>query len=463
VSAVAPNAVDRAIAGGSATGRFRAVERSGGALYWSFLVCLAVVSLPIKNLAYLAPLVYLALQFRTGNYRLLGRTAVLMSVVATVSLISIVWDSLRLQQVNLPGVAVGLLTHLPLLIVLCERYDRTIDDALFRRFVDLCSWFVLVQSAIGLAQFAAFGNPDSVCGTYGLLDGMHGTITISQVYFTFTIFGMLLFLLSEIRRPLVAASFAAGLLTCAVAQSGHQTIFLAVALGVCGFVGVVRLRIILLGGVLVAALAGFVFIFYPETYELSYEWYQKVVVHPDSPKRIVVDGGWTVLGDAKNALLGAGLGQYCSRAALITSNTYLSADLPTLLTGQSDYFAAYVQEGRSVFAHVGEGSAISKPYFSILSLLTELGPLLCLPLAAAVGIALKRNHRSTRSKLPDVATMGFAANVGIVFFLLCCLVENYAELPQAVFLPLLLYVVALSRMRTRRRNDSGNPNRAGAR
>ena len=42
---------------------------------------------------------------------------------------------------------------------------------------------------------------------------------------------------------------------------------------------------------------------------------------------------------------------------------------------------------------------------------------------------------------------GLAANTGLIFFVLCCAVENYAEFPQAIFLPILLYVVAVSRAR----------------
>ena len=211
-----------AIAATHSPSHVQPVVRPGEALYWSFVVCLVVVSLPIKNLAYLAPLVYLAVQYWYGNQRLIARTLTLAAVVAIVSLLAVMWDSLRAQAVNLPVVAMGILTYLPLLIVLSERATRKINEATFRRFVDLCALFVIVQSAIGLLQFAAFGNPDTVCGTYGLLDGMHSTVTIAQVYFTFTIFGMLLFMLPDIRRPLVATAFAIGLTACAVAQSGPR-------------------------------------------------------------------------------------------------------------------------------------------------------------------------------------------------------------------------------------------------
>jgi hypothetical protein len=44
-----------------------------------------------------------------------------------------------------------------------------------------------------------------------------------------------------------------------------------------------------------------------------------------------------------------------------------------------------------------------------------------------------------------VSLYGTMANVGLVFFVLCCTVENYAEFAQAIFLPILLYIAATSR------------------
>jgi hypothetical protein len=43
---------------------------------------------------------------------------------------------------------------------------------------------------------------------------------------------------------------------------------------------------------------------------------------------------------------------------------------------------------------------------------------------------------------------GFAMTVGILFFVLCCFIENYAEFSQAVFVPFILFVVAGSRAQT---------------
>jgi hypothetical protein len=48
----------------------------------------------------------------------------------------------------------------------------------------------------------------------------------------------------------------------------------------------------------------------------------------------------------------------------------------------------------------------------------------------------------------QLGRIGFAMMAGILFFLQCCLIENYAEFSQAVFVPFILFVVAGSRAQT---------------
>ena len=55
------------------------------------------------------------------------------------------------------------------------------------------------------------------------------------------------------------------------------------------------------------------------------------------------------------------MGQYGSRAALISSGAYLSAKLPAALTGESDYYRICIQPAIYEFLQHGEGSAMSQP------------------------------------------------------------------------------------------------------
>jgi hypothetical protein len=337
------------------------------------------------------------------------------------------------------------LTYLPLLIIFAERFDKKLDGRTFDKFLVVCAWFVIFQSMIGALQFLASRNGDAVCGTFGLLDFRQNTITIAQVYFTFTMFGMILFLLLSPGKPLTQLAIFSGLIACALAQSGHQTIFFVASLALCGAIRFWRPKVFLTSTALVAITAFSVIYFYPETIKLSQEWYRKTVVSNDSPKKLATTGGMEVVDDTKNLLLGTGAGQYSSRAALITSNEYLRVKLPRMLSGESDYAAKHLPVAKAIFRETGEGSAISKPYYSLLSVFVEFGLIQSLVLAGVFLASLLRNVQLMRSPHPQVAAIGMFCSVGILFFLFCCTIENYMEFPQAIFIPILLYVIAGSR------------------
>jgi hypothetical protein len=420
-------------------------NHSGAAYCRTFVVCLVLISVPIKNFAYLVPLAYLALEFFFGNARTTLRTIGLGCIVLCVSAFSLLVDVFRGHEVNLPGLAMAGLTYLPLLIIFAERFNKKIDDATFDKILVVCAWFVIIQSTIGVLQYLASGNADAVCGTFGLLDFRHNTITIAQVYFTFTMFGMVLFLLLSPGRPLTQLSILFGLIACALAQSGHQTIFFLASFAFCGAIRFWRPKVFLTATTMVVITYFSVIYFYPHTIEQSAEWYRKTVLSNDSPKRLATTGGMEVVDDTKNLLLGAGAGQYSSRAALITSNEYLNVKLPPVLSGESDYAGDHLPVAKAIFEESGEGSAISKPYYSLLSVFVEFGLIQTLVLAGVFLASLFRNLQLMRSPHPQVAAIGMFSSVGILFFLLCCTIENYMEFPQAIFIPMILYVIALSR------------------
>lgn len=414
-------------------------------LWLVYLVCLTLISVPIKNFAYVVPPLYLAWQFFAGD-RSCRRTLLLLGIAASLSAVSLMADAVAGQAVNVPGLWLALGTYLPLFIFLGMRLDRRLDRPTFDSLIAITAWFVIIQSLIGAVQFALSRNGDAVAGTFGLLDFYLSSISISQVYFTFTLFGMILFLLLDAQRVLTRVAIVSGLLTCAVAQSGHQTIFFVAAVGLVSLLQLKRIRTVIQSLALIGFVSLMVVQVYPETVTLTVEWYRKVVLHSRSPKRMVVTDSLDYLAEPKNLALGLGMGQYASRAALITSDEYLNADLPDLVTGRSDYYVESMQPAVAVFKEIGEGSAISKPYFSALTLTTELGPgltLLCL-----VGFAghVLHNGKLMRAASPLAARVGMASVAGLIFFLLCTSIENYVEFPQAVFLPLLLYMAAQARV-----------------
>src|SRR5262249_23888993 len=69
-------------------------------------------------------------------------------------------------------------------------------------------------------------------------------------------------------------------------------------------------------------------------------------------------------------------------------------------------------------------------------------------LLAVVGWNMFRCARITTNNTGELGWLGFVMLVGMVFFVLCCFIENYAEFCQAIFIPFILFIVAGSRART---------------
>lgn len=423
--------------------RTEASERGGHAFFSLFLVSLVLISIPVKNFAYALPPLYVLLMLLGFDTASGARTLLLAALATALSCISILVDSLRGQETNLPGVFMGLLTFSPLFIMAAQRLPEPIDDDTFDRIRRLVAWYVILQAGIGLVQLAVSGNPDAVTGTLGLLDFRSGGITIVQLYFGFLMLGMVLFLMLDPSTWLVRIGIAAGLFVSAISQSGHQCAFFLASL--VGFAVLQSRRIVTVvaAGAVATVLVASVLLFDPGTIDIARSWYVRTVSNPDSPKRLALESARRILSDPKNLLLGTGLGQFSSRAALITSGEFLRIELPNAVVAQSDYYQS-LRPGLDEFKRMGEGSAISKPYFSMLTLPVELGVPVFLGLAFACLAALGRCVRLMYSPKRHLAQAGMLGAAGLGMMLLCCCVENYLEFPQAVFLPYLLFMAGLS-------------------
>ena len=423
--------------------RTEASDRSAHAFFGLFLVSLVLISIPIKNFAYVLPPVYVVLMLLGFDTASGARTLLLAALATALSCISILVDSLRGQETNLPGVFLGLLTLSPLFIMAAQRLPKPIDDDAFDRIRRLVAWYVIFQAIIGLFQLAVSGNPDAVTGTLGLLDFRAGGITIVQLYFGFLMLGMVLFLMLEPSTWLVRIGVAAGLLVSAISQSGHQCAFFLASL--VGFAVLQSRRVVTVvgAGAVATLLVTSVLLFDPGTIDIAKSWYVRTVSNPDSPKRLALESARQILSDPKNLLLGTGLGQFSSRAALITSGEFLRIELPGVVVAQSDYYQT-LRPGLDEFETMGEGSAISKPYFSMLTLPVELGVPVFLGIAFMCLATLGRCVRLMYSSKPRLAQAGMLGATGLSMLFMCCCVENYLEFPQAVFVPYLLFMAGLS-------------------
>lgn len=417
-----------------------------------FLICMLLMVVPIKNVHYLIPAVYLGLRLLTDGAGYGIRCFAFAGPVVMASATSLLIDHFLGCAVNPAAMFIAVFTYSTLFVAAAERYQEQISAAVMSQISRYVAWFVIVESFLGYVQFlgsvATVLRWDVVSGTFGMLDFYYGRASLGQIYFTFNLFCMILFLLLNYRTLLTKVAVGMGLVAIALAQSGHQTIFFFVSVGLMTAVHPRRVRITAALGVLIVGLFAAVCWLSPDTLRLTGEWFRRVALDPKSPKWMAVNTGAEILADPKNLTLGTGLGQYASRAANISTNEYLQVRLPAVLVGKSDYFRQGIAPAQAEFAVTGEGSAIPQPCFSVLSVPVECGLVLTGIMAVAAMCFMREHFRLMGSGLPDVAAIGLLSNVGMLFFILCCTVETYAEFPQAILLPLLLYVVSRSRAAT---------------
>jgi hypothetical protein len=417
-------------------------------LFYGFVAFVVCVAFPGKFLFYVAPLLLLTVSMSTVPLVSVPRLVLLCGGVFALSLVSMLIDEGNGAEVNFPGLLFALVTYGSFFLLIVPALSFRPERALVIAVVRLCTAFLLVQGILSVPQFALTRDGDYVSGTFGLFDFLSVNKTISQVNLTFTAFCTIVFLLPYARKVRgTTIAILSGMVACALAQSGHQTIFFLLALP-AAFLAGTRIRRTVPALAIAAVMGALLVVVHPDTAFIAQEWLRKVVLADDSLKRAVVESGFDRLTESwKNALIGLGLGQYTSRASLFAAGFQSSIPIPAALTGASHYFTADVLPLLLVYEHVGESSAIAKPYCSAISLVVEVGiPLTCalIWLAARDFLALIEAGRDA-----DHETAGAAryCKFFIVFLALNCLVENYLELVQAIAIPAALYAIARGRVR----------------
>lgn len=410
------------------------------------IVVSAIVCLPSTYLYYSAPFVGVAM-FGLDT-KIIGRFLASLIAVVTLSLTAMAIDSMRGMQSNVPGVLVGCITYAPWLMAfsVLPRTRCAAPDSQWFRVTRLVACFVILQSVVGYFEFAITRDGDMVCGTFGLVNVLEGKKTISQVLFTFTLICCLLFLGCYREGPLSRVAIVLGAATVALAQSGHQSILLLICIPTVLVISYRKVGATIKGCLFAAAAASLLYYCNPNTAEVAQMWWSKVVVSENSVKRHVASTAIATLSDPKNFVIGTGMGQFSSRAALITSGEYLTVPIPAVLQGRATYFQEGVEPEMLTYRRIGEGSAISKPFFSGVSIPVEFGIPAAVSLIAILVVLMWRNSRRALCG-GEAGRLAVASNIGLLLFGLCCGIENYAEMVQAVTIPLLLLLLSGMRMR----------------
>lgn len=420
-------------------------ERSEYGLLAAFLVTMILAAFPGKFLFYLTPFAAIMLTALSLPLISLTKFCGLVGFLGAISLISLSLHVLGGDAVNWWGIPVGLYTY-SLALMAFSASGQGVSAAFYDKIRQICIGFILVQSAIGIVQFLISGDGDYVSGTYGLFDFLTHEKTISQVNYTFSLFVIIVFILQSAPTMISVATIFVGLAACAIAQSGHQTIiFLVTVVGLAGVMPAYR-KTFLVFAVAAAILGSGVLVVYPQTLSVGVQWLDKIANAQHEPKREIVAAVADHLDSPLVLTFGLGLGQCCSRAAFLTQFSSSTVALPAFMVGSSTFFHDDVLGLVHEYDRYGENSAMATPFFSALAFPAEFGVITLLAGMAFVFREILANWRNHYHPRRALLSPGFFCNFFLIFFLLCCLIQDYLEFEQAICIPVLLYLIAKARM-----------------
>jgi hypothetical protein len=414
-------------------------------LFGAFIALIVIVAFPGKFLFYISPGVLILISLFTGGFVRFWRLAGILFGIVGLSLATIALDVADGGHANMAALVFGVITYLPIFILWSLSKDFRVSEGLAWRLANACLGFILVEAALGAAQWVITRDGDFVSGTFGLFDTVTNELTISQVNFCFTLFCMSVYCAIWIHKRRMKLGCGIALTAALAAEAAHQTLFFTALMPALAVTGGRRFRRLAASIGIVGAVMGGAFIIDPEIVGHIDGWADKVLLNPTSPKRLSVTGAVELM-QGKNLLLGVGLGQFSSRAAILTSGSGTSVNLSNSMLDASTYYERFMKLPAFNFQQNGEGSALAMPYFSVLSVITEFGLVVAALFLLKIVQAVIENIRLGAAS-PEAWRVSCYCNFLIGFLFLCSFIQNYLELTQAIMIPILLYIVSKARLR----------------
>ena len=414
-------------------------------LLGTFIALIVIVAFPGKFLFYISPGVLILISLFAGGFVRFWRLVGIMFGMVALSLATIAFDVVDGGHANMPGLVFGVITYLPIFILWSLSKDFRVSEGFAWRLANACLVFILLEGAVGAAQWVIAHSADLVNGTFGLFDTFTKEGTISQVNFCFTLFCMTVYCAIWIHKRRMKLACGVAVATALVAETAHQTLFVMALTPALAITGGRRFRRLAASIGIMGALFVGTFFFDPAIVEHIEGWADKVLLNPTSPKRLSVTAALELM-QGKNLLLGVGLGQFSSRAAILTAAGGTTFSMPKILVDTSTYYERFMKLPVFLFQQNGEGSAMAMPYFSVLSVITEFGLVIAAMLLFKMVQTVIENIRLGAAS-SEAWRVSCYCNFFIGFLFLCSFIQNYLELTQAIMIPILLYIVSKARLR----------------
>jgi hypothetical protein len=438
------------------------------ALYTVFVFSVIIIWLPFKGLAYLLPFLSIIIFTLIANsgrtlQRLLFATILFLITVGSYYLFYL-WLG---ERFLLQNAFLFLLTYGSFLFLIAIPRNAALHDFPLVRYMNVIKITILLQSLLGIFQIGIYvlisgGGFDSAAGdiVQGTLDPL-SFITpegnLNNQIFTINLLVLLLFY-----TPYAFAN-KRGLWVCMLgftavlfASVWHIFFSFIAALVVTAiyfthsFIRLSARRLMIVVFVLTVIMVGF--LLQPRNFGLISFYYEKVtsleslkaLVTKESVTELPTEYPWVYV-------TGLGPGQYCSRAGLISTGRYFGEfthpkKLPLLKPESSNAFQQYVYPKWEEFATnpaIYGNSTMSRPFYSLLSLLIEFGYLLFAILVAWIFVLISRirsRHQIAAKRKFQLASLySVACGTLIAFYIFVSFFENYLEVAHAIFLGLLLF------------------------
>ena len=425
-------------------------HRYDKAYFWSFIAVIILCWSPSNLLAYLAPLLCVAIFVLLSKNQMVMRNVILWFLF---------WGILISAYIVLsPGFVVhsailSVLTYSSFLVVLAIPGQLIARQGLLNRMLVWARWIVIIEALVGITQglygFSRTGTFDSSNG-----DFVEGTIHLAlapELAFSNPMFAInMAFLLIAILPDLILrrkgfVAITLGSIALILASVMHVLIILAVA----GIIAILlywpislrrRMTYLLMIGLIVAVALSFFAL--RRNFGIANSFARRLIsgdsYRTQAVKRTVVDlpNDYPLV-----PIVGLGPGQFSSRAGLIGTGLYFggplnSRPLPFVPQGMSQAFEDYTLDlwlaktrGR------GTGST-HQPFLSWLSVYSEWGILVFVAIFIVVTFLLIRVRLVVHNYPQRILATSFG--IGLLLTLFLGIQENYWEVPQAILVGLMI-------------------------
>lgn len=330
-----------------------------------------------------------------------------------------------------------------------------ITDFVFfnKKYIPFIKWVLIIESIFGIFQVFLAGegvdvsSGDYVQGTINILSFVNHQNGFNNVFFVINMTSLLIiYSVMAVKK----SWFVILIGWCSIVLA--STVHLSLALIVAIFATYLSLNIIKAVKILIPIALFFLILysFFPKNFS-SLGSYKEQITKSKNLKVISTKTTFnTLLDSPKDFFFGYGLGQYSSRAALVSSGSYFynknqkSFSKPLGLKNES---AAYAENLKSNWTAsiTDEGygfSVMNKPVYSILSLISESGIVLFSFMILGFSLFInKMGIRYRRGKEKIEKAQNIVVLVISFFLLMISFFENYLEMAQAIFPSLILLKV----------------------